>query len=266
MLAGTLAAATAPTPTLTWLGTTGGDWNTPSKWSTGAVPQATDDVYIGLPAGQVVTISSGAVTVNTLTCDCQLTVSTGASLTVSSQSQINGKLTLAGGAVGGPGAITIPGTFDVTVTNSALTGSGVFTTQGASTVNTPSGGGFLALVGGKSWVNQGTLTIAGDERVFFGFSSGGSNSLTNAAGATVNLASSFATPFDFWTGTASVTNLGTLTSSVRFVANVPVVVSYSVDRSVPLSATHHGVAGPATRPQAFTRCESVASVTSGVTV
>src|SRR3954452_16032014 len=33
--------------------------------------------------------------------------------------------------------------------------------------------------------------------------------------------------------------------------------SYSVDRSVPLSATHHGVEGPAARPQPFTRLGSV---------
>ncbi|HEY3182667.1 MAG TPA: hypothetical protein VGJ77_07535, partial [Gaiellaceae bacterium] len=213
-VAGTPAAAAAPTPTVTWVGTTGGDWNTPSKWSTGAVPKATDDVYIGLAAGQAVTIASGAVTVNTLTCDCDLTVNSGASLTVSNQSQINGKLTLAGGAVGGPGAITVSVAFDVTVSNSALNGTGVFTTQGTSTVNTPAGGGFLALVGGKSWVNQGSLTISGDERLLFGFSSGGSNSLTNAVGATLSLASSSATPLDFWTGSASVTNLGTLNLTV----------------------------------------------------
>ena len=33
--------------------------------------------------------------------------------------------------------------------------------------------------------------------------------------------------------------------------------SYSVEVSVPLLATHHGEVGLDTRPQAFTRCESV---------
>src|SRR5262249_31291330 len=47
---------------------------------------------------------------------------------------------------------------------------------------------------------------------------------------------------------------------------------YSVDRSVPLSATHHGLVPPRVRPQALTRCGSVTaaapgtSETSGVTM
>ena len=106
--------------------------------------------------------------------------------------------------------MTVNGSFNVSASGSVLTGPGVFTTLGASTVSTPSGSGFLALVGGKSWVNEGTLTVAGDERVFFGFTGGGANSLTNAVGGTIELASSFGTPLDFFTGTASVTNLGTL--------------------------------------------------------
>src|SRR5204863_9095837 len=44
-------------------------------------------------------------------------------------------LTLAGGTVGGTGAVTVVGSFDVTVSNSALSGAGVLTTQGVSTVN-----------------------------------------------------------------------------------------------------------------------------------
>src|SRR5207248_8106532 len=74
-------------------------------------------------------------------------------------------------------------------------------------------GGFLALINGTSWTNAGTLSIGGDERLEFGFSSGGANSLTNALRATPTRRSSDLTPFDFFTGTASVTNLGTLTLS-----------------------------------------------------
>ena len=50
------------------------------------------------------------------------------------------------------------------------------------------------------------------------------------------------------------------------------VASYSVEVSVPLFATHHGVAGPSETPQALTRFGSVTgampgwSETSGVTV
>jgi hypothetical protein len=88
----------APIPTISWIGATGGDWNTASNWSAGRVPAATDDVYIGLPAGQTVTIAGGytAVTVKSLTCNSDLTLSGNASLTLNSNSKVNGKLTLAG--------------------------------------------------------------------------------------------------------------------------------------------------------------------------
>src|SRR5436309_1426670 len=39
--------------------------------------------------------------------------------------------------------------------------------------------------------------------------------------------------------------------------------SYSVERSVPLSATHHGVVGPAARPHALTRFGSVCAAWPG---
>ena len=45
----------APAPTVSWIGASGGAWSTASNWSNGVVPTATDDVYIGLAAGQAVT-------------------------------------------------------------------------------------------------------------------------------------------------------------------------------------------------------------------
>src|SRR6266540_3608502 len=55
--------------------------------------------------------------------------------------------------------------------------------------------------------------------------------------------------------TAPVGPPPTWTSSATF---APAAV-YSVDRSVPLSATHQGVVGPAVRPQALTRFGSMVS-------
>ena len=205
-------ALAAPTPTVSWVGATGGSWHTASNWSTGAVPQATDDVYIGLP-GQTVTISSGTVTVNTLTCDCDLTVS-GATLIVNNASQINGRLTLISGTVGGTGDLTVTDGFVVPGSYSTLSGTGVFTTQGTSTVDMSSvSGGYLGVTGGKTWVNEGSLTIGGNDFVYFGLSSGGVNQLVNAVGATLTLASSHATPLSHYTGTALVTNLGTINAT-----------------------------------------------------
>ena len=109
--------------------------------------------------------------------------------------------------------MTVTGEVDVTST-SFLFGSGVLTTQGVTLVSMVAGGGFLALSGGRSWVNEGTLTIASDERLYFGYASGGLNTLTNAVGGTIVLASSNATPLDLYTGSGSITNLGTLNQTV----------------------------------------------------
>ena len=92
-----------------------------------------------------------------------------------------------------------------------MSGTGSFTTLGATTISTPAGSGFLAVNGGKSWVNQGTITVGGDERILFGYFKGGTNALTNALGGSIVLASTYSTPLEFYTGSASVTNLGTLT-------------------------------------------------------
>ena len=105
--------------------------------------------------------------------------------------------------------MTVSGDFTVTG-QSALAGTGAFTTQGASTINIGAQTSFFGLVGGKGWTNQGTITVGGDDRILFGFSAGGTNTLTNAAGATLNLTSTFSTPIDFFTGTATLNNAGTL--------------------------------------------------------
>ena len=132
--------------------------------------------------------------------------------------------------------MTVTGTVDVTST-SFLFGTGVFRTQGSTSVSMAAGGGFVGVSGGKSWVNKGTLTIASDERILFGYASGGLNTLTNAAGGTIVLASSNVTPLDFYTGAASITNLGTL--------NLTVAGSHAISSSIAFdtSGTIHVDAG-----------------------
>ena len=56
------------------------------------MPVATDNVFIGLPVGQTVTLSSGTVTVNSLTCNADLTLSGGATLNLNGISKINGNV------------------------------------------------------------------------------------------------------------------------------------------------------------------------------
>src|SRR5947207_16007876 len=83
--------------------------------------------------------------------------------------------------------------------------------QATSTLNAP-GPTSLVLVGGKTWNNQGTLTIGGDERILFGFTAGGINTLNNTG--TLNLSSASSNPLSFWTGTATLNNAGTLNQTL----------------------------------------------------
>ncbi len=79
---------------------------------------------------------------------------------------------MSGAALGGTGAVTVSGAFDVTA-HSTLSGPGTFTTEGVSTVNLSGGGTLLSVTGGKTWVNEGELTIGGDDYLYFGYTSGG---------------------------------------------------------------------------------------------
>ncbi|MFO1403439.1 MAG: CARDB domain-containing protein [Azonexus sp.] len=221
---------TEPVTTNTWIGTVGGNWNLASNWSKGTVPVATDNVFIGLPAGQTVTLSSGTVTVNSLTCNADLTLSGGATLNLNGISKINGNVNLSAGTLGGTGALTVVGSFNVTATNT-LNGTGTLTTQGTSVVT-----GTINLTGGKTWVNQGTLTVGGAGAINFGYASGGTNTLTNAAGATLNLSSSAGVPLTFYTGTAIFNNAGTLNHTVSGTHSINGAVAFNNSGTVNVSA------------------------------
>ena len=206
-----VSSALTIAPTVTWIGNDG-FWDVGANWSTGVAPGTTDDVLIDT-AGvtRIITIRSG-VNARTLLSNENIVLQSG-SLTIGSEAEINGTLTLASGTLGGTGSVTITGAFDVTG-SSTLGGTGTLTTQGTSTVSMAVASGVLGLTGGKTWINQGVLTIGSDERLDFGLTTGGSNTLTIAVGATLNLSSTSATPLDFFTGTATLNNAGTLHQTV----------------------------------------------------
>ncbi|MDT7836071.1 beta strand repeat-containing protein [Aquabacterium sp. OR-4] len=129
-------------------------------------------------------------------------------------------LQLSGGELTGSGDLIVSGAFSVDRSQVSLGGSGTLTTEGNSTVNLSAGGSFLGL--GRTWVNRGILSISGDDFIYLGYPSGGSPSLLNAAGATLNLDTSAATPLALYTGTPSVINQGTLNhnTAARQLVNV----------------------------------------------
>ena len=182
----------------TWISDKDGYWDDAKNWSNGVVPGSTDNVVIDRGAANpTITIRSGTQIVNSLTSTEALIVS-GGSLTLNADSTFSGNLTLSGGTLGGSGAVRVTGAFNVTG-YSSLVGAESFTTEGESTVSMASVHSSLNLDDGKNWVNQGTLTVGGDGLIYFGAYNGGATSLTNAAGATLNLTSSYSTPLQIST-------------------------------------------------------------------
>ena len=121
-----------------------------------------------------------------------LVVGNGRSLTVSGSGRI-GSLTLDGGRLDGTGSLTVTGAFNAQGTGATVSGTGTLRTQGTSTVNFTSTGGSLVVQNNRRWVNEGTLTIGGDDRVLLGSGvccTADNPLLVNASSGTIVLASS----------------------------------------------------------------------------
>jgi hypothetical protein len=99
--------------TVSWINPSGGDWDTPSNWSTGALPGPSDDVVINQP-GITVTHSTSAIdTVNSLTISSSqssLDIS-GGSLALSTTSSIAGTVSIEGATLTTAGNLAVAGPF-----------------------------------------------------------------------------------------------------------------------------------------------------------
>src|SRR5262249_33551522 len=115
---------------VTWINPAGGDWDTASNWSSGAVPGAGDDVVINvLNASRTVThATSASVSVARPSSQAPLVLSAG-SLSLATHSVINNDLTIS--------IATLIDSGDLTVTG--LLTSYFGTLQGTGTVNAEGG-------------------------------------------------------------------------------------------------------------------------------
>jgi hypothetical protein len=97
-----------------WSSIRSGDWNSPSNWSTGVVPIATDDVYLGLPLGLTASARGLAVSLNSLVENGGGTLDIiGGSLAVTNAAQISGNLVIDGATFAPSASATIA---DLTLT------------------------------------------------------------------------------------------------------------------------------------------------------
>ncbi len=145
----------------TWISTASGSWNIASNWSTGAVPNASNDVVIDQP-GNIVVSLTGSASVKSLTVTGDTLKVAGGTLTVAANSSLANSsttLVLTNGnlAVGTGATLTNLGTIESATTNgtSALLIDGTLNNTGVIQAD----GGVLAIdaTGSIAQLSSGTL-------------------------------------------------------------------------------------------------------------
>ncbi|MFN9746909.1 MAG: beta strand repeat-containing protein, partial [Betaproteobacteria bacterium] len=227
------------------------DWNNAANWG-GALPGIGDTAVLssGFSVTHAAgTTTVGGLRVNAATA---LAV-TGGSFTVSYDSRIDGSLAVSGtgalrlagpvsgsgslavgngrtltvdgsgsignlaldGVLGGAGTLRVDGTFTATGSGATLAGSGTLLTPAGSTstINLSGSRGRFFINDGRRWLNAGTATLGGDDRLYFSYTgpSGQAPTFVNEVGGVFNLTSTDAQPVWMDGGVIPVfTNAGTL--------------------------------------------------------
>jgi uncharacterized repeat protein (TIGR03803 family) len=177
------------------------NWSDGANWSTGAAPTASQTALFtnnSSVAGFTATVDAGF---SNAIAGLDIDSSWGGAIDVDSSLTVNGNLTLASGAFGGSGAVTITGAASQWTGGALDVGSGGFTNSGTLTADTT--GGPLEINGNGTFTNTGTLDEAGTNTLQL---ENGAN-LVNAAGATLDLTDNG----NIGTGVGNtLTNAGTL--------------------------------------------------------
>jgi uncharacterized repeat protein (TIGR01451 family) len=152
-----------------WINSSGGNWNTPSNWSTGAVPTAANDVVIDAagtytvtldvtPAFNALTVGGGATGTQTL----DLGISHDVTFTNPGTVTASGALTLASGRLLGTGTLTVNGLMswssDSEIDNTVAVASGA-TLNISGTGTRYINGGTLNNSGTANWSGGNNLSI-----------------------------------------------------------------------------------------------------------
>ena len=142
---------------VTWTNSAGGDWDTPSNWSTGAVPAIVDDVVIDTANITVMHSGSDADAVNSLTSEASFDLSNG-SLAIASTSSISGELTIDGGTLSTTENLTASG--PMTWSGGTITGGGTLAARGGLRLVGPSSNLTSETLDGAVLENAGTTTLS----------------------------------------------------------------------------------------------------------
>ena len=137
-----------------WIGTTGGNWNSPSNWNLNRVPTANDDVVIDIPNGDYNVDISGQANVRSLHAMDPIRVLSGGTLDVASTTELTGLNLESGGVVEGIGNIVVTNEF--LWQGGALRGNGIF--ELATTASGSIAGNSIKNLN-RYWINKGRVTM-----------------------------------------------------------------------------------------------------------
>ncbi len=152
------------------------NWADANNWVGDTLPSSIDEAVIG-PAYSAITVSSsGTVTIDKFTSAATVSFS-GDAFSISSAST-TANLSIDGGTLTGPGALTVSGTFGWTSGNMGGTGKTILATTATGTITSSFGHGL-----GRILENAGSLTFSASN-LGFGITGTESGVINNLAGAT----------------------------------------------------------------------------------
>ncbi len=152
-------------PATVWTGA-GGDslWSNPANWESHALPRTGDDVQIVSPTQVVFDATAGAVTINSLTCDAQFSI-TGGSLDILGSASFNKQVTQSAGELTGTGQINFNAQAEIS--GGIMAGTGVTTITSAGTWSINTANNSVSLVG-RTIYDHGTVTWNGTANLLTG--------------------------------------------------------------------------------------------------
>jgi hypothetical protein len=165
--------------TVTWTNASGGDWDTPANWSTGALPTPADDVVISSSGITVTHNQTNFDAVHSLTCNAVLSIG-GGTLSLATASTDSNALNLSGGTLTGTGNLTVSGL--LTWTSGTMSGSGTTSANGGLSVAGTSGSEILdgrTLTNSRAATWSGTIDWQMNDGATFNNAGSGSFTVTN---------------------------------------------------------------------------------------
>lgn len=191
----TMAPQTTTFTSVHWAADLDGDWSNPAAWSNFTLPGSSNNVTLSSPHAHTVTHSTGVDQIHLLVSTTDTLVMTGGSLAMATGSSIGGGLMAYGGTVelmagvsnissltlANVATLKLDGTASLTASGlvtlgdgngnyGIISGTGVFTTGGATAVTSEVNGYVDVFVAnGATWVNSGTVSDGG----VIGFGNGG---------------------------------------------------------------------------------------------